>query len=613
MMSGARAPLVLFGLAAADLRHERLLSFCLVMALAAVLTPLLVLLGLKHGTITTLRERLIQDPVYREIRPIQARPYTEDWFDDLRQRPEVAFLIPTILPLSSIVQAFSESVSVPLALDVIPTGTGDVLLETHGVSIPNAGQVVLSAAAARALHLARGDNLRIRIDRNRNGRQEQVTDTLVVHNILSPAATALESLYAPLEFVIDLENYKAGLAVPARGWAGGQPQPPLHFDGIIALLPEPLDELTLLRLTTSTGLTRADALRSEDFRQLLGFDMPDDWFAYDLGTRQSPVTPASHDMLRRNHLRGHGALILPYARIMDLQDATTGRPLPTVGLSLTPEQSRQLGVPELPWGGYAPAAAFHERARMLIPPDMDRTDRLQIRFDSAESTLTLPVAVSGNSFGSYSMAPVEWLARLNAGRHRPVIYDAQTQTVLLRQTGFYGFRLYTRSIDDVAPLARELSDIGIEVATKAHEIERIRILDRGLTRLFWLVAIVGTGGGLAVLVASLYAAVERKQRALGILRLLGLSRRTLSRFPLYQSTLLSLLALLLAMGLYQGAAALINHVFADDLVLGEQICRLPAMSLWLASAGTLALAWLSASAAAWRTTRIDPAEALRED
>lgn len=612
-MSGSGAPLVLFGLAAADLRHERLLSLCLVLALAAVLTPLLVLMGLKHGTITTLRERLIQDPVYREIRPIQARPYSDDWFDDYRWRPEVAFLLPTILPISSIVQAFSDAVSAPITLDVIPTGPGDVLLETYGVPIPNAGQIVLSDTAARMLQLAQGDSLQVRIDRNRDGRREQVTDTLAVRAILNPAATSLESLYAPIEFVIDLENYKAGMAVPARGWDGGLPQPPLHFDGIVALLPEALDELTLLRLTTSTGLTRADVLSPDGFRQLLGLDLPVGWFAYDLGTRQSPVTPASHEMLRKNHLRGHGALMLPYARIMDLQNATTGRPLPTVGLSLTPEQSRRLGWPELPWGGYAPAAAFHERARMLIPPDMDRTDRLQIRFDSAESTLTLPVEVSGNSFGSYSMAPVEWLARLNAGRHHPAVYDPQAQTVLLRQTGFYGFRLYTRSIDDVAPLARELSNAGIEVVTKAHEIERIRILDRGLTRLLWLVTIVGISGGLAVLVASLYAAVERKQRALGILRLLGLSRWTLSRFPLYQSLLLSLLALLLAMVLYRGAAALINRVFASDLALGEQICRLPTASLWLVGAGTLGLALLSASAAAWRTTRIDPAEALRED
>ena len=44
-------------LAAHSLRHEWVLTLCLVIALAAVIAPLLVLLGLKHGTIETLRDR----------------------------------------------------------------------------------------------------------------------------------------------------------------------------------------------------------------------------------------------------------------------------------------------------------------------------------------------------------------------------------------------------------------------------------------------------------------------------------------------------------------------------------------------------------------------------
>ena len=54
------------GLAVADLRHEWILNLCMILALAAVLAPLLLLLGLKHGTITTLRDRLVEDPVNRE-------------------------------------------------------------------------------------------------------------------------------------------------------------------------------------------------------------------------------------------------------------------------------------------------------------------------------------------------------------------------------------------------------------------------------------------------------------------------------------------------------------------------------------------------------------------
>ena len=52
----ARVVRLVPGLAMADLRHEWILTLCLVIAVAAVVAPLLILQGLKHGTVATLRE-----------------------------------------------------------------------------------------------------------------------------------------------------------------------------------------------------------------------------------------------------------------------------------------------------------------------------------------------------------------------------------------------------------------------------------------------------------------------------------------------------------------------------------------------------------------------------
>ena len=71
------------GLAMADLRHEWILTLCLVIAVAAVVAPLLILQGLKHGTVATLRDRLVQDPVFREVRPTQTREYAPQWLERL--------------------------------------------------------------------------------------------------------------------------------------------------------------------------------------------------------------------------------------------------------------------------------------------------------------------------------------------------------------------------------------------------------------------------------------------------------------------------------------------------------------------------------------------------
>ena len=52
-------------------------------------------------------------------------------------------------------------------------------------------------------------------------------------------------------------------------------------------------------------------------------------------------------------------------------------------------------------------------------------------------------------------------------------------------------------------------------------------------------------------------------------------------------------------------------VFAADLELGQKICRLPAGHMAAAFAMTAAGAILSALAAAWRATHVEPAEAIR--
>ena len=65
---------LLLSLAWADYRGEARLSLCAIFALAAVITPLLVLFGLKYGLVSTLTERLERAPSVREIIPVGGAP-----------------------------------------------------------------------------------------------------------------------------------------------------------------------------------------------------------------------------------------------------------------------------------------------------------------------------------------------------------------------------------------------------------------------------------------------------------------------------------------------------------------------------------------------------------
>lgn len=84
---------LLMQLSVADLWHDRKVSLCMAASLMAVIAPLLLLFGLKHGVVSQLQQELLSDPRNLEVKMLSSSHYDLDWLERLRQRPEVGFAI----------------------------------------------------------------------------------------------------------------------------------------------------------------------------------------------------------------------------------------------------------------------------------------------------------------------------------------------------------------------------------------------------------------------------------------------------------------------------------------------------------------------------------------
>ena len=113
-----------------DYLHERLLSACAVLSLAAVLAPLLVLYGVKFGVLTTMTDRLRNDPRNLEISPVAGGRYTPEFLANLADRSDVAFVLPRPRAISATMElAAGEGLRRRvLNVSLEPTATGDPLL-----------------------------------------------------------------------------------------------------------------------------------------------------------------------------------------------------------------------------------------------------------------------------------------------------------------------------------------------------------------------------------------------------------------------------------------------------------------------------------------------------
>ena len=229
-------------LSLADLWHEWILSLCLMLAVAAILAPLLLLFGLKHGTIETLRHRLIQNPVNREIRPAISRSYTRGWIKELNRRPDVELAIPNTRQLSASVLVSLKGSKREVRMEIVPTAPGDPLLLENRAPVPREGQCVLSQEAMRKLGAKVGDTLVAATGRQRRGVYEKGEVELKVAGAADPRATTQERLFVLLPVLEAMESYKDGEAVPRYGWAGSLPKAYPLYDGAIVAGPQPLEK-----------------------------------------------------------------------------------------------------------------------------------------------------------------------------------------------------------------------------------------------------------------------------------------------------------------------------------------------------------------------------------
>lgn len=405
--------LTIIRLALADYRADILLSACSVLSLAAAMLPLLVILGVQQGLIGSMTGRLLSDPRNLEIRPAGMGQFSIAWIEEMRNNPEVAFIIPQTRSISAQLELFpaGDQPGRATKVDLLPSGQGDPLLarwkEQTGGGPVNRDNVILSSSAARKLAVEKpGEEIRARVSRRINGVYEQEYFPLTVQGILPLEADQRDAAYADLSLLEDVEVYRDGRLVDYYKWKGD--------------------------------------------------------------------------------------------------------PLP-----------------------------------------------------------------------------------------------AQRQV-------FTSFRLYARDLDGVEKLNALLLENGIETYTRAEEISSVKSLDKAFTFMGLLLIIAVGGGFLASAVSSSLAQVGRKQRSLGVLRLLGFTSKHLALFPVVQAFVTGALGAFLSLGLFYALQGIINRAFAAQVLPGDKVCNL---SVEYAAAAVLAACVIMVAgsfAAGRKISGLEPSALIRE-
>ncbi len=581
-------------LAMKDLWHEKLITLNLILGTAAIIAPLLILFGIKFGTIETMTNRLVNDPKNLEIRPLSSRSYTPSWFGKIKKNNKVDFVIPMTRQLSAsvFIQALSSSKR-SVTADIVATNKGDPLLLQNGGTIPDEKSCVLSNSLAKELGLKKGDILKCTVARYVKNKIQKSSITLKVSAVLSQRAGFVKSIYVPLETVENIEKYKDGLAVPQWDWKGNISHAYPVYDGVFISVPKELDRVEQIKLISGTGFAYVNAISIQEAKKKAGYVFDGTRSLYFIRPYKNSIND-DHIGALKIKLRGRKAKFYPWVKPVD-------------AVIKNSKAEIKIKIAALPKG-------IHTIKPMTLYMSSPPFEKGTMIVQKEKRELSVPISILPiNEKSSFVFLDAKTAGILTLLRQRNIMYDQNIHQFLLSRRGYASFRIYAKHLEDVEPLKKFFEEKGITVSTQAERIHEVRELDKYLTLIFWLIAIVGIAGGAATLSASLYSSVERKRKELSILRLIGLSGAMIFRFPVYQGMVIATNGVMIALFFFAMMATIINKLFQSHLQSGESFCTLTGIHISIVLLFTVLLAVIASGIAAYRATQTDPAEAMRDE
>ncbi len=622
-------------LALKDVYHERLLSFCLVVALAGLVAPLLVLFGLKYGVIQKLQTELIEDPVNRELKPAETRIYSPEFFTRLRELPEVSFVVESVTEGASVIRV--EGGGGSRLADMLPTADRDPLLIENNTPVPSSQQVVLSKKLADSLSVIAGDSVVLSAQRTENGDVVRAEQEFEVAEVLPLRADVLERAYVPSQFARDIESFREGFAVPKRAWPGLALDVVPGYQSIIFSLDRALSATEENRLISNSDFFHFNELTTELFEQKLGRVPPVNQKVYEVSVIDKLAGKTSVERVSRR-LENWGAQVWlwnpPMKAGLQMGDDLGGGVANARSRSVTlvtdgivaasaPSEARQSASAKSTGSSLEralPPVVYLGNAQSSLSEEVPAGSAIAtLSVDLGESTIRFPVRLMAEPEGSGLNGTREnsirldaaLLGRLSQGLQSPIRYNSLSGKIERRALGARGFRLFASSIYSVAKVRDELLAVQVPSLSSLQAIIRLQALDAGLTSLFLLIAVAGVVTSIIVLVANQIGSVQRKREALAQVRLLGLSKSEVSMLPLFTGGYLSLAGGLLGIGIALTTAWVINRFLASSLGFDDNVCVISGFHIGLCLTLVVLLTIISSAFAVIWTTRVDPADGMR--
>lgn len=250
---------MIFRLAKADLLFGRLVNFCIVAGMVAVVAPLMLLFSLRYGILTNLEHELSANPLNLEIKMLTGYSLKPDFVESLRHNEHVDFAIGVTRSLSVTCDVSFQG-KARSAVEAVPSAEGDPVVRWSGLEYDlGTDGAYVSAQLAKELGLKVGDTLKLAVSRQLGGVRQVASTELTVHGILGAAYVSRLQLYLPQSILVAMEDYRDGFDPPPLG-AGEKLNPTPRTFSKVRLYAKSLEDVPPLSLMLREHYNISDKL-----------------------------------------------------------------------------------------------------------------------------------------------------------------------------------------------------------------------------------------------------------------------------------------------------------------------------------------------------------------
>ncbi|WP_342070372.1 ABC transporter [Yoonia algicola] len=184
----------------------------------------MIILALKNGVISTMLDRLVDDPANRELIAVGAGRHDDLFFTTFRDRDDVAFIVPATRTINAVANAARnvEARKLVRRVTLIPSGANDPLSPDAQVG---PGAILLSAKLAEDLGASTGDTIELRIERRIDDAPETAVRDMRVAGIVPAQRYSRSAMFIALQDLVAIEQFRDDRNLTAQDWAQARPLP----------------------------------------------------------------------------------------------------------------------------------------------------------------------------------------------------------------------------------------------------------------------------------------------------------------------------------------------------------------------------------------------------